>query len=219
MAGPPPVPAGAHLLVAASGGPDSTALLLGLADAGAGGRLAADRGPRRSRPPRAGEPQDRATVERLAATLGIGCVVRTVAVAAGHGARGAGPTRAPADPDGARRAAQRLARRARAHGRRSGRDHPAAARAWRWSGWAGGHAAAARPLPAAAAWSDPRRRASIPGRSRRRCRPRSHQRRPPPCAQPGAASRPSARWRPSSIPRWCPHWRPSRHGCATRTTT
>lgn len=78
-----PVAAGEHLLVACSGGPDSTALLAALADVApaSGWQLTAahlDHGLRGAE-----SRADAAAVEALAARLGVACVVRALAVGAG----------------------------------------------------------------------------------------------------------------------------------------
>ncbi len=85
MAGAPPIGAGAHLLVAVSGGPDSTALLLGLAALAptAGWRLTAGHVDHGLRGAAAGA--DRALVEALARALGVPCVVQRLALVAGSG--------------------------------------------------------------------------------------------------------------------------------------
>lgn len=85
MAAAPPIGAGAHLLVAASGGPDSTALLLGLAALApaSGWRLTAahvDHGVRG-----AAAAADLGLVETVADGLGVACVVHRLELPTGSG--------------------------------------------------------------------------------------------------------------------------------------
>jgi tRNA(Ile)-lysidine synthase len=81
--GAPPV--GAHVLVAASGGPDSTALLAALAALAPARRLTAIAGHVDHALRGAESAGDRTAVEALAVRLGVACVVRAAPLAPGAG--------------------------------------------------------------------------------------------------------------------------------------